>query len=48
MIPMERVLWARHLELKDAIAAAQFKGDLRQTRKLEEELKRLKDEIFAP
>ena len=44
----ERALWARHLEIKDALASAGLKGDLRGVRKLEEELKLLEDQIYAP
>ena len=44
----ERALWARHLELKDALASAGLKGDLRGVRTLEEELKLLEDRIYAP
>jgi len=44
----ERALWARHIEIKDALASAGLKGDPRGVRKLEEELKLLEDQIYAP
>ena len=45
--PPARALWKRHLELRDAIFAAEGSGQFQKVRALEEELRKLKDTIFA-